>query len=57
MNLFSSLFRRSEKRRTYASLMQMDDRLLRDIGISRSDLHQMMQGTRTAHTRRNRDHE
>jgi len=57
MNLFSSLFRRSEKRRAYASLVQMDDRLLRDIGLSRSDLHQMMQGTRTAHTRRNRDHE
>jgi len=34
-----------------------DDRLLRDIGLSRSDLHQMMQGTRTAHTRGHRTHE
>ena len=39
MNLFSSLFRRSEKRRTYADLLQFDDRMLRDIGVSRSDLH------------------
>ena len=57
MNMFSSLFRRSEKRRAYANLMQLDDRLLRDIGLSRSDLHQMMQGTRTAHTRGHRTHE
>jgi len=57
MNLFSSLFRRSDKRRAYSNLMQLDDRMLRDIGLSRSDLHQMMQGSRTAHTRRNRDHE
>ena len=57
MNLFSSLFRRSEKRRAYSNLMQLDDRMLRDIGLSRSDLHQMMQGSRTAHTRRGRDHE
>jgi uncharacterized protein YjiS (DUF1127 family) len=57
MNLFSSLFRRSEKHRAYSNLMQLDDRLLRDIGLSRSDLHQMMQGSRTAHTRGRRDHE
>lgn len=57
MNLFSSLFRRSEKRRAYSNLMQLDDRMLRDIGLSRSDLHEMMQGSRTAQRRRNRDHE
>ena len=57
MNLFSSLFRRSEKRRAYSNLMHLDDRMLRDIGLTRSDLHEMMQGSRTAHTRRNRDHE
>ena len=57
MNLFSSLFRRSEKRRTYADLLQFDDRMLRDIGVSRSDLHQMMFGSRTAHTRGQRTHE
>ena len=57
MNIFTSLFRRSEKHRTYADLMQMDDRLLRDIGLSRSDLHLMMSGNRTAHTKGHRAHE
>jgi len=49
MNILSSLFRRSEKRRTYAHLIELDDRLLRDIGLNRSDLHLMMTGTRTPH--------
>ena len=57
MNLFSSLFRRSEKRRAYSNLMQLDARLLRDIGLSRSDLHEMMQASRTSRTRRSHDHE
>lgn len=57
MNLFSSLFRRSEKRRTYASLLQLDDHMLRDIGLSRADVHRMMTGARTAHTRGHRTHE
>jgi len=57
MILFSSLFRRSEKRRAYSNLMQLDDRMLRDIGLSRSDLHDMMQGSRAARARRNHDHE
>ena len=57
MNILSSLFRRSEKRRAYADMLQLDDHLLRDIGVSRSDLHQMMNGTRTAHTKGNRAHE
>ncbi|HEX4299142.1 MAG TPA: DUF1127 domain-containing protein [Devosia sp.] len=57
MNLFSSLFRRSEKRRTYAELMQLDDHLLRDIGLNRSDLHRMMAGQRTPHGRIPRSHE
>ena len=57
MNILSSLFRRSEKRRAYADLLRLDDHLLRDIGIDRSDLHQMMAGSRTAHTKANRSHE
>jgi len=57
MNILSSLFRRSEKRRAYADMLQLDDRLLRDIGLSRSDLHQMMNGSRTAHTKTIRAHE
>ena len=57
MNLFSSLFRRSEKRRTYANLMHLDDHMLRDIGLSRADVQLMMTGGRTAHTRGHRAHE
>ncbi|MBI4920560.1 MAG: DUF1127 domain-containing protein [Devosia nanyangense] len=56
-SLFSSLFRRSEKRRAYTNLLQLDDRLLRDIGLSRSDVHQMMDGSRTSHTKGIRSHE
>ena len=57
MNIISSLFRRSEKRRTYSDLLQLDDHLLRDIGVERSDLHLMMAGNRTAHTKGHRAHE
>ena len=49
MNIFASLIRRSERRRAYESLMQLDDHLLRDIGLQRSDLHQMRAGSRTPH--------
>ena len=49
MTILSSLFRRAERRRAYTDLLQLDDHLLRDIGISRSDLHQMMAGSRTPH--------
>jgi uncharacterized protein YjiS (DUF1127 family) len=57
MNLLASLFRRADKRRTYADLLDFDDRLLRDIGLTRSDIQLMMSGTRTAHTKGNRTHE
>lgn len=57
MNLITSLFRRSEKRRAYDHLMNLDDRLLRDIGVNRSDLHLMMDGNRTARTKGHRAHE
>lgn len=49
MSLLTSLLRRSEKRRAYTDLLALDDRMLRDIGLDRSDLHLMMAGTRTAH--------
>lgn len=45
---FSALLRRAANRRTYAGLMALDDRLLADMGLSRSDLRQLMAGTRTA---------
>ena len=51
MKLFPSLFRRSAKQRTFADLLRMDDHLLRDIGLTRSDLHLMATGSRTAHTK------
>ena len=56
MSLFTSLFRRSEKHRVYTNLLELDDRLLRDIGLSRADIHQMMAGTRTTHTTSRRAH-
>jgi uncharacterized protein YjiS (DUF1127 family) len=57
MNIFAMLRRSAERRRTHDSLMQLDDHLLRDIGLERSDLHLMMRGTRTRHARSNRSHE
>lgn len=54
MNIIASLLRRAERRRGYVNLLQLDDHLLRDIGISRSDLHQMMNGSRTAQVRGDR---
>ena len=38
MTFLTTLLRRSEKRRMYADLMQLDDHLLRDIGLTRADL-------------------
>lgn len=53
MMMLSNLFRRSERRKTYTELMRLDDHLLRDIGLSRGDVRQMMSRraivSRTAH--------
>jgi uncharacterized protein YjiS (DUF1127 family) len=43
-NMFSSLFRRAGRRKVYADLLQMDDHLLRDIGVTRHDVEAMMSG-------------
>jgi uncharacterized protein YjiS (DUF1127 family) len=56
MSILSSLFRRAEKRRAYSELMHLDDHLLRDIGVDRSDLRNMMTGARTPRYRDNREH-
>jgi uncharacterized protein YjiS (DUF1127 family) len=37
----STLFRRSAQRKTFAALMNLDDHLLADIGLTRTDLHRM----------------
>jgi uncharacterized protein YjiS (DUF1127 family) len=54
MNIISSLFRSAQQRRTYNDLLRLDDYLLRDIGITRSDLHLMMNGSPTPHAKGNR---
>lgn len=48
MNPISSLLQRSARRRTYANLLELDDHLLRDIGISRTDVHQLINGRSSA---------
>lgn len=54
MGFLSEFFDRAAKRRAYSSMLQLDDHLLRDIGVSRSDLHAMMAGTPSAHRKGNR---
>lgn len=44
MNPITSLLQRNARRRTYADLLTLDDHLLRDIGISRSDVRQLING-------------
>lgn len=50
MGILSSLFQRTSRRQAYVNLLHLDDHLLRDIGLSRGDVHQMMRG-RTAPSR------
>lgn len=45
-SIFSTLFRRSEKRQAYAALLNLDDHMLRDIGLSRGDINHMARGRR-----------
>jgi uncharacterized protein YjiS (DUF1127 family) len=44
LDLVSAVKRHAEKRRAYANLMQLDDHLLRDIGLSRSELRSAVAG-------------
>ncbi len=48
MNFFSSIVSRFARRRTYADLMSLDDHILRDIGVTRTDLALMMADGRLA---------
>lgn len=43
-NLISRLIRKAGRRRIYADLLNMDDHLLRDIGLSRADVSDMIAG-------------
>ena len=41
MSYLTSLFRRTERKRVLSELLMLDDHLLRDIGLTRSDVSQM----------------
>ena len=42
MNLISTLLHRSARKRAYTELLRLDDHLLRDVGLSRTDLRAAM---------------
>ena len=42
---FSAILRAQQRRSTLRHLQGMDDRMLRDIGVSRDDLASMMTGS------------
>ncbi|RYE71792.1 MAG: DUF1127 domain-containing protein [Hyphomicrobiales bacterium] len=44
MSMISSLFRRSRRQKVYSDLLQLDDHLLLDIGLTRGDVRQLMNG-------------
>ena len=44
MSYLSALFRRAERNKTLSDLMKLDDHLLRDIGLTRGDVRQLMNG-------------
>jgi uncharacterized protein YjiS (DUF1127 family) len=43
-NVLTSLLRRAGRRKVYADLLHLDDHLLKDIGLTRSDVHLLMSG-------------
>jgi uncharacterized protein YjiS (DUF1127 family) len=45
-SIFSRLFRGSKQRRVLSDLMQFDDHLLRDIGVTRAELQQSLRNRR-----------
>lgn len=51
MNRIVALLRKSSRRNAYEELLQLDDRLLSDIGLTRSDVGLIAQGKRLATTR------
>jgi len=44
MGLMSYLRDRARRRRTYAELLELDDRMLRDIGLKRTDVFGLRHG-------------
>jgi uncharacterized protein YjiS (DUF1127 family) len=44
MGIINSLFRTARRRKIYADLLNLDDHLLRDIGLDRTDVHNIVSG-------------
>ena len=44
MGIMNALFRSAGRRRIYADLLHLDDHLLRDIGLTRGEVHDMIAG-------------
>jgi len=55
MSYLSALFRRAERNKALSDLLKLDDHLLRDIGLTRADLHNMRRGRH--HASPSRGHE
>jgi len=55
MSYISALFRRAERNKALSDLLKLDDHLLRDIGLTRTDLTLMRQGRH--HASPSRGHE
>jgi uncharacterized protein YjiS (DUF1127 family) len=51
MNRLVALFRQSTRRGAFAELMELDDHLLTDIGLTRGQVGLMAQGKRVADRR------
>ena len=55
MSYLSALFRRAERNKALSDLLKLDDHLLKDIGLTRTDLTLMRQGRH--HVSSSRGHE
>ena len=44
MSILTSLFRRAERKQMFSDLMKFDEHLLRDIGLTRTDIALMRAG-------------
>ena len=51
MNLFTALMERAKERRAEYELLRLDDHLLYDIGMTRSDVQALIAGRRPASAR------
>ena len=44
MGIMNSLFRAPGRRKVYADLLHLDEHLLRDIGLTRGDVNELVAG-------------